>query len=84
MTLILVALAFLGIGASLQRWWTLALPVSAGGLAAVALVATGRGLGDTPIPFLIILSTAATAGGVVLRRSMASGGAALSGPRWRG
>ena len=71
MTLILVALAFLGIGASLQRWWTLALPVSVGGLAAVALAASGHGLGDTPIPFLIILSTAATAGGIVLRRSLA-------------
>ena len=71
MTLSLVVLAFVAIGARVQRWWTLALPVSVGCLAAVAMLASGHGLGDTPIPFLIILSTAATAGGVVLRRSLA-------------
>ena len=71
MTLFLIVLAFVAIGARVQRWWTLALPVSVGCLAAVLIVASGHGLQDTPIPFLVILSTVATAGGVVLRRSLA-------------
>ena len=71
MTLVLFALAFAAIGAAVQYWWTLALPVSVGCLAAVVMLASGHGLGDTPIPFLIIVSTVATAGGVLLRRSFA-------------
>ena len=68
MSLIFVVLAFIGVGAYWRRSWTLALPIAAGSLAAVLMAASGHGLGDTPIPFLVILSTVATAVGIVLRR----------------
>ena len=69
MTLMLIVVACLGIGAGIRRWWTVALPVLAGGLGAVLLMASGRGLADTPIPFLVVMATGATAAGVLLRRS---------------
>jgi len=63
MTLAFLVIAFFAMGFEIRRWWTLAMPVTLGTIALVAIRS-----GDTPIPFLIVLATAATAFGVRIGR----------------
>jgi hypothetical protein len=67
-TLGLMVLAFFAIGAGVHRRWVLALPVVLGALAAIAIAARSQGLGDTPIPFAVIIATVATAAGIRTRK----------------
>ena len=67
MTIILVLAIALLVGAAVQSRWVLLLPLGIGAGAAFAIAATGHGLGDTPIPFLVIVSTLVMLGGQGLR-----------------
>lgn len=67
MTIILVLAIALLVGAAIQSRWVLLLPLGIGAGTAFAVAATGHGLGDTPIPFLVIVSTLVMLGGQGLR-----------------
>ena len=67
MTIILILSIALLVGAAVQSRWVLLLPLGIGAFAALAIAATGRGLGDTPIPFLVIVCTLVMIGGQGLR-----------------
>jgi hypothetical protein len=67
MTLLLILVVAVGVGAGIRRWWALLLPVSIGAVSAAALSLSGHGLRDTPIPFLVAFVTVAMAGGIILR-----------------
>ena len=67
MTIILILAVALAAGLVIQRRWALLLPLACGVGVAVAIVATGRGLSDTPIPFLVVVSTLVMVGGQGLR-----------------
>ena len=67
MTIILVLTIALVAGVLLRSRWALLLPLGIGACVAVAIVATGHGLGDTPIPFLVVVSTLVMVGGQGLR-----------------
>jgi len=67
MTIILLLAAALIAGVVLSTRWALLLPLGIGAGAALAIVAGGRGLGDTPIPFLVVVSTLVMVGGQGLR-----------------
>jgi hypothetical protein len=65
MTLAFFAIAFFAVGFEIRRWWTVAMPVVLGALYLIVSTAPGSPLfGDTPIPFLVILATAATVVGI--------------------
>jgi hypothetical protein len=51
----------------IQNRWALLLPLACGICLAVVMVATGHSLGDTPIPFLVVVSTLVMIGGQGLR-----------------
>jgi hypothetical protein len=68
MTIALGLLLSLGIGAGIRRWWALLLPASIGGVSAAAILLSGRGLGDTPIPFVVVASTVTVGLGILLPR----------------
>jgi hypothetical protein len=68
MTIALVLLLSVAVGASIRRWWTLWLPVSIGAIGAVAIAGSGESLGDTPIPFVVVTATIAMGVGVLLTR----------------
>jgi hypothetical protein len=72
MTIILVLLVALVGGVSIRSRWALLLPVGIGAGVAAAIVATGHGLGDTPIPFLVIVCTLVMVGGQGLRSQIFS------------
>jgi hypothetical protein len=67
MTILLILAIALAAGAVLRSRWALVLPLAVGACASVALLASGHGIGDTPIPFLIIISTLVMLGGQGLR-----------------
>lgn len=67
MTIILILAIALLVGAAVQSRWVLLLPVGIGAFTALVIAATGHGLGDTPIPFLVILCTLVMIGGQGLR-----------------
>ena len=67
MTLALILAMSLCVGFGIRRWWALLLPLSVGGLSAGIVSMSGHGLADTPIVFLVLTATIATAGGVLLR-----------------
>jgi hypothetical protein len=67
MTIILILATALGAGMILRSPWALLLPLTFGALGAATLAATGHGLGDTPIPFLVVVSTLVMVGGQGLR-----------------
>jgi|GEM_PF-3101846 len=71
MTLVFVAFSFFAVGFEFKRWWTVALPALLGALAAIAIAAGGHGLGDTPIPFLIVIGTIANVAGIVIHKPIA-------------
>ena len=67
MTIILVLTFALIAGLLIRSRWALLLPLAMGGCAALAIVATGHDLGDTPLPFLVIVCTLVMVGGQGLR-----------------
>jgi hypothetical protein len=67
MTIILILAVALAVGVIVQSRWALLLPLAFGACVAGALVATGHGLSDTPIPFLVVVSTLVMIGGQGLR-----------------
>jgi hypothetical protein len=67
MTIILILALALVAGVMIQSRWALLLPVASGACVAVAIAATGHGLTDTPILFLVVVSTLVMVGGQGLR-----------------
>ena len=72
MTIILLLTAALIAGVFLRARWALLLPLGIGACAGLAVVASGHGLGDTPIPFLVVVSTLVMVGGQGLRPRLMS------------
>jgi hypothetical protein len=72
MTIILIlAVALIG-GVILQSRWALLLPLGIGACVAAAIAATGHALSDTPIPFLVVVSTLVMVGGQGVRSRLSS------------
>ena len=67
MSIILILAVALVTGMIIQSRWALLLPLACGACVALAIVATGHGLSDTPIPFLVVVSTLVMLGGQGLR-----------------
>ncbi len=67
MTIILVLAVALVSGIIFRNRWALLLPLGIGACAALAVAASGHGLGDTPIPFLVVVGTLVMLGGQGLR-----------------
>ena len=67
MTIILILAVALAAGVIIPSRWALLFPLAFGACAAVAIAATGHGLRDTPIPFLVVVSTLVMVGGQGLR-----------------
>jgi len=63
MTIILILAVALAAGMITQSRWALLLPFAFGAGVAFAIAATGRGISDTPIPFLVVVSTLVMIGG---------------------
>jgi hypothetical protein len=72
MTIILILAVALVAGAIIQSRWALLLPLGLGAAVASAMAATGHALGDTPIPFLVVVSTLVMVGGQGLRSRVIS------------
>ena len=73
MSIILVLTVALVAGMIVQSRWALLLPLGIGAGVALAIAATGHDLGDTPIPFLVVVSTLVMVGGQGLRSRQADG-----------
>jgi hypothetical protein len=69
MTIALILALSVCVGAGIRRWWALALPTLIGAVSAAAISLSGHGLGDTPIPFIVVTATVAVCVGVLLRTS---------------
>jgi hypothetical protein len=69
MTIILILALALIAGMLFRSRWALFLPLAIGACLALAIVASGHGLSDTPIPFLVVVSTLVMVGGQGLRLS---------------
>ena len=67
MTIILILAVALVAGVVLRSRWALLLPLAIGACVAFAIVANGHGLGDTPVPFLVVVCTLVMVGGQGLR-----------------
>jgi hypothetical protein len=67
MTIILILALALVAGVLIRSRWALVLPLAIGTCVAAAVVASGHGLGDTPIPFLVVVCTVVMIGGQGLR-----------------
>jgi hypothetical protein len=67
MAIILVLAVALVCGMTIQSRWALLLPLVLGVSVAIAIAVTGHRLGDTPIPFLVVVSTLVMVGGQGLR-----------------
>lgn len=72
MTIILILAVALVAGIILRSRWALLLPLGIGASIALAIVASGHGLRDTPIPFLVVVCTLVMVGGQGLRPRIAS------------
>ena len=70
MTIILILTVALVAGVVFRSRWILLLPLGVGGAAALAVVALGHGLGDRPIPFMVVMCTLVMVGGQGLRPRM--------------
>jgi hypothetical protein len=71
MTALVVVATSLAVGASLGRWWALALPLVGIGLFAGAESVLGPSWGmDTPVVAIAVVSEVALAAGVVVRRRL--------------
>jgi hypothetical protein len=67
MTIILVLAVALVVGMLVRSRWALLLPLGVGACTALAIVTSGHGLGDTPIPFMVVVCTLVMLGGQGLR-----------------
>jgi hypothetical protein len=67
MSIILILAVALVTGMLFQSRWALLLPLACGASVAVAIAATGHSLSDTPIPFLVVVSTLVMLGGQGVR-----------------
>jgi hypothetical protein len=67
MTIILILAIALAAGVIIQSRWALLLPLAFGAGAAVAIAATGHAIDDTPIPFVVVVSTLLMVGGQGVR-----------------
>ena len=67
MTIILILAIALVAGVIFRSRWALLLPLGIGACFALAALASGDALGDTPIPFLVVVSTLVMVGGQGLR-----------------
>ena len=67
MTIILILAVALAAGVIIQNRWALLLPLAFGACVAGAIAGAGHGLSDTPIPFLVVVSTLVMVGGQGLR-----------------
>ncbi len=67
MTIILILVVALVAGMILKNRWALLLPLAVGACAAFVVASTGHSLNDTPIPFLVAVSTLVMIGGQGLR-----------------
>jgi len=72
MIIIFVLALALFAGVLVRSRWALLLPLATGVFAALAIVARGGGLGDTPIPFLVVVCTLVMVGGQGLRPRVTS------------
>jgi hypothetical protein len=72
MIIILVLALAVVAGMLIRSRWALLLPLGIGALAALTIVARGGGLGDTPIPFLVVVCTLVMVGGQGLRPRLAA------------
>lgn len=72
MTIILVLAVALVAGVIMQSRKALLLPLGIGACVALAIAATGHGLSDTPIPFLVVVCTLVMVGGQGLRSQVIS------------
>jgi hypothetical protein len=67
MTIVFTLAVALAAGTILRSRWALLLPLGVGACVALAIVASGHGLADTPIPFLVVVCTLVMVGGQGLR-----------------
>ena|SRR5436190_4646900 len=67
MTIILILTLALVAGVLIPSRWALLFPLAFGAAVALALTATGHAIDDTPIPFLVVVSTLVMVGGQGLR-----------------
>jgi hypothetical protein len=68
MGVILLALFGVLLGLRLGRSWALAVPLAIGLTMAFGLSFAGDDLSDTPVVFLVVLTTAAIGAGIAVRR----------------
>jgi hypothetical protein len=66
-TIILILVIALVVGLFVRSRWALLLPLGIGVCVALAIAASGHDLGDTPIPFLVIVCTLVMVGGQGVR-----------------
>jgi hypothetical protein len=67
MTIIVLLAVALATGVLFRNRWALLLPLGIGASVALVIVASGHGLRDTPIPFLVVVCTLVMVGGQGLR-----------------
>lgn len=67
MTIVLFVAIAMTAGVIIRSRWALLLPFALGAGVASAIAATGHGLNDTPIPFLVMVCTLVMVGGQGLR-----------------
>jgi hypothetical protein len=72
MSIILILAVALVAGVIIHSRWALLLPLAIGAGAALVIAATGHSLGDTPIPFLVVVCTLVMVGGQGLRSQVIS------------
>lgn len=72
MTIILILAVALVAGVLIRSRWALLLPLVVGTCIALAIVASGHRVGDTPIPFLVVVCTLVMVGGQGLRPRIVS------------
>ncbi|MEP6915573.1 MAG: hypothetical protein ABJC89_07995 [Acidobacteriota bacterium] len=72
MTIVLMLAVALVAGMATRNRWALLFPLVMGACVAATIASTGHGLGDTPIPFLVIVSTLVMVGGQGLRPQVVS------------
>jgi hypothetical protein len=66
-TIILILTVALVAGLLIRTRWALFLPLAIGSCVALAIISSGHGLSDTPIPFLVVVCTLVMLGGQGLR-----------------
>jgi hypothetical protein len=75
MTIIFILTVALAAGVIVPSRWALLLPLGIGSCVALVIAAAGHaihGLGDTPIPFLVVVGTLVMVGGQGLRSRVIS------------